>query len=191
MIRSSIEFAWNCVRRLRANILLSQNTVNKINRTHFQQFFTQGSAGKGETAQINEAFCKIQCHNICVLIQSMFEFGIVPQFCGEIAVDQSLDCWRQKMKPRDNNTARLMFTLAGLALIVWLIVLGLHVHLSTYDPYSWAAPSEETDLSRTLYLKRRILYHKVGSIAFSIGILLALVGFALKRRSKWAICAKP
>jgi transposase len=35
---------------------------------------------KSETAQINEALCKILCHNICCLIQSMFEFGIEPNF---------------------------------------------------------------------------------------------------------------
>lgn len=33
---------------------------------------------KGATAQINEALCKVLCHNICVLIQSMFEFNIDP-----------------------------------------------------------------------------------------------------------------
>lgn len=33
---------------------------------------------KGDTAQINEALCKIPCHNICVLIHSMHEFGIDP-----------------------------------------------------------------------------------------------------------------
>lgn len=41
---------------------------------------------KGDTAQINEALCKVLCHNLCVLILSMFELGIVPQFCGEIVV---------------------------------------------------------------------------------------------------------
>lgn len=35
---------------------------------------------KGDTAQINEALCKVLCHNICCLIQSMFEFGIEPDF---------------------------------------------------------------------------------------------------------------
>jgi transposase len=35
---------------------------------------------KSETAQINEALCKVLCHNICCLIQSMFEFGIEPNF---------------------------------------------------------------------------------------------------------------
>jgi transposase len=39
---------------------------------------------KGEAAQINEALCKILCHNICCLIQSMFEFGIEPTFGSKI-----------------------------------------------------------------------------------------------------------
>ena len=39
--------------------------------------------GKNRTAQINEALCKVLCHNICCLIQSMFEFGIQPTFSAE------------------------------------------------------------------------------------------------------------
>jgi transposase len=35
---------------------------------------------KGDTAQVNEALCKVLCHNICCVIQSMFEFGIEPNF---------------------------------------------------------------------------------------------------------------
>jgi transposase len=33
-----------------------------------------------KTAQVNEALCKILCHNIVVLIQSMFELGLKPKF---------------------------------------------------------------------------------------------------------------
>jgi transposase len=32
------------------------------------------------TAQVNEALCKILCHNIVVLIQSMFELNLKPKF---------------------------------------------------------------------------------------------------------------
>jgi transposase len=35
---------------------------------------------KTRTAQINEALCKVLAHNICVLIQSMYELGIKPDF---------------------------------------------------------------------------------------------------------------
>jgi transposase len=35
---------------------------------------------KTRTAQINESLCKVLCHNIVVLIQSMFELGLRPKF---------------------------------------------------------------------------------------------------------------
>src|SRR5438309_7751116 len=35
---------------------------------------------KTKPAQINEALCKVLCHNICCLIQSIFELGIEPTF---------------------------------------------------------------------------------------------------------------
>ena len=31
---------------------------------------------KSETAMLNEVLCKIVCHNICVLINSIFELGL-------------------------------------------------------------------------------------------------------------------
>jgi transposase len=37
---------------------------------------------KGTTAQINEALCKVLCHNIVCVIQSIFEFGIEASFCA-------------------------------------------------------------------------------------------------------------
>lgn len=35
------------------------------------------------TAQVNEALCKILCHNLCVVIQSMYELGVAPVFWVE------------------------------------------------------------------------------------------------------------
>ncbi|HEX8475044.1 MAG TPA: transposase [Pyrinomonadaceae bacterium] len=35
---------------------------------------------KTRTAQINEALCKVLCHNICCLIQSMYELNLKPKF---------------------------------------------------------------------------------------------------------------
>lgn len=35
---------------------------------------------KTETAQVNEALTKVLCHNLCVVIQSMYELGVEPQF---------------------------------------------------------------------------------------------------------------
>lgn len=37
--------------------------------------------------QFNEALCKVLCHNICVLIQAIYELGIDPAFCSEALYD--------------------------------------------------------------------------------------------------------
>lgn len=42
--------------------------------------FRDNLRSKDKTAQINELLLKILCHNICVVIQEMFELGINPQF---------------------------------------------------------------------------------------------------------------
>jgi transposase len=42
--------------------------------------FGDGLRSKGEIAQENEILCKILCHNICCVIQSMHELGIEPNF---------------------------------------------------------------------------------------------------------------
>ncbi len=47
--------------------------------------FGDSLRSKTETAQVNEALCKILCHNICCLIQSMFELDIKPEFWAEVA----------------------------------------------------------------------------------------------------------
>lgn len=45
--------------------------------------FGDSLRSKSKTAQINEALCKILCHNLCCLIQSMFELNIKPEFWAE------------------------------------------------------------------------------------------------------------
>ena len=47
--------------------------------------FGDSLRSKTETAQINEALCKVLCHNLCCLIQSMFELEIKPEFWAEAA----------------------------------------------------------------------------------------------------------
>ena len=42
--------------------------------------FGERLRSKTETAQVNEALCKVLCHNLCVVIQSMYELGIDPGF---------------------------------------------------------------------------------------------------------------
>ncbi|MGC2235699.1 MAG: transposase [Pyrinomonadaceae bacterium] len=46
--------------------------------------FSDRLRSKNRTAQTNEALCKILCHNLCCLIQSIYEFGLKPEFWKEI-----------------------------------------------------------------------------------------------------------
>jgi len=45
--------------------------------------FGERLRSKTKTAQINEVLCKVLCHNICCLIQSIYELGIEPTFWVE------------------------------------------------------------------------------------------------------------
>jgi len=38
---------------------------------------------KTQVAQVNEILCKVLCHNLCVLVQSIYELGIAPTFWAE------------------------------------------------------------------------------------------------------------
>jgi len=48
--------------------------------------FGDAVRSRTETAQINEVLLKVLCHNICVLIQSIFELGIEPIFCTKSTI---------------------------------------------------------------------------------------------------------
>lgn len=45
--------------------------------------FGERLRSKTETAQANEVLCKILCHNLCVVIQSMYELGIEVDFSAD------------------------------------------------------------------------------------------------------------
>jgi transposase len=47
--------------------------------------FGDALRSKTKRAQVNEALCKILCHNICCLIQAMFELNVKPEFWQEVA----------------------------------------------------------------------------------------------------------
>lgn len=42
--------------------------------------FGDALRSKTDTAQVNEALCKVLCHNLCCLVQSIYELGIEPAF---------------------------------------------------------------------------------------------------------------
>ncbi len=70
------------------------------------------------------------------------------------------------------------------AVVMWLLAPGLFLHLSQYDPYGWAFPGEETDLSRSLYLERRALYVRIGVISFLSACVLGLLKILARRRRR-------
>lgn len=45
---------------------------------------------KTPVAQVNEALCKVLCHNICVLIQSIYELGLEPVFWNNFEAKQAV-----------------------------------------------------------------------------------------------------
>lgn len=45
--------------------------------------FGERLRAKTPTAQVNEVLCKVLAHNLCCVIQSMYELGIEPQFWSE------------------------------------------------------------------------------------------------------------
>jgi transposase len=47
--------------------------------------FGERLRSKTYTAQENEVLCKVLCHNVCCLIQSIYELGVEPTFWGESA----------------------------------------------------------------------------------------------------------
>lgn len=47
--------------------------------------------GRDERARVNEALAKVLCHNLCVLIQSIYELGLEPKFEGVINPDEPAD----------------------------------------------------------------------------------------------------
>ena len=55
--------------------------------------FGERLRSKTHTAQVNEALCKVLCHNLCVLVQSMYELGVEATFSsnGTFSSETPLD----------------------------------------------------------------------------------------------------
>lgn len=51
--------------------------------------FGDGLRSRTKTAQVNEALCKILCHNLCCVIQSMFELKIEAKFWAEAPLEEA------------------------------------------------------------------------------------------------------
>jgi hypothetical protein len=67
------------------------------------------------------------------------------------------------------------------AFAIWILSLGLYWQLSQYDPYSWAFPVTESDLSRSLWLRRRSQYLWLGIVSFVVACTLGFVSILIRR----------
>ena len=52
--------------------------------------FGERLRSKTHTAQINEVLCKVLCHNLCCLVQSMYELGVEATFESKTSVDANV-----------------------------------------------------------------------------------------------------
>ena len=50
--------------------------------------FDEHIRSQTDVAIVNELLCKVLCHTICVVIQSLYELGIEPTFCAETPLAQ-------------------------------------------------------------------------------------------------------
>jgi len=50
--------------------------------------FGERLRSRTRTAQVNEVLCKVLCHNLCVLVQSIYELGVEVTFSSETPFDE-------------------------------------------------------------------------------------------------------
>jgi hypothetical protein len=65
-----------------------QRNNNEATFSMLKRKFDGKLRSKTFPAQVNEALCKVLCHNLCVLIQSMYELGIEPDFHTDVETRQ-------------------------------------------------------------------------------------------------------
>jgi hypothetical protein len=64
--------------------------LTEVGRTKNKNVPFQRLRSRMLTAQINEALCKVLCHNLCVVIQSVHELGIETNFEANTAKPYAL-----------------------------------------------------------------------------------------------------
>lgn len=81
---------WHFYNLHRAEFLAHYHKRSNIEATFWmiKSKFDTRLRSKMDRAIINEALLKVLCHNVCVVIQSMYELGIDPTFCAGSQVAQ-------------------------------------------------------------------------------------------------------
>jgi hypothetical protein len=66
----------------RSEFLASYHKRSNVESTFsmIKRKFGASVRSKTPVAQVNEVLCKVICHNLCVLVQSIYELGIEPTF---------------------------------------------------------------------------------------------------------------
>jgi hypothetical protein len=82
------------------------------------------------------------------------------------------------------NKSRVLTIALIAAVAIWVLSLGLYVHLTQYDLYGWAVPGQESVQSRNLWLARRDLYMWAGVIAFLAACVLGVLKILGSRRRR-------
>ncbi len=81
---------WHFYQFNRREFLESYHKRSNVESTFSMIKAKFGSSVRSKTpvAQMNEVLCKVICHNLCVLVQSIYELGIAPTFWAELPVAQ-------------------------------------------------------------------------------------------------------
>jgi transposase len=67
--------------------------------------------GRDDRARVNEALAKVLCHNLCVLIESIYELGITPKFDAIINPDE--EAAKEPEKPAPTAGGRIVAGATG------------------------------------------------------------------------------
>jgi transposase len=78
---------WHYYQFNRSEFLESYHKRSNVESTFsmIKAKFGASVRSKAPVAQMNEVLCKVICHNLCVLVQSIYELGIDPVFWKEAA----------------------------------------------------------------------------------------------------------
>lgn len=88
------------------------------------------------------------------------------------------------MDKRKSGIFRLLLITTGIASAAVMILFGLLMHHSSFDPYGWANPGTETVESRDLWNERKEVYSSLLLISFAIAVTLGVMTGVVWLRSR-------